>query len=422
MRKFLPYLALVALSLAAIELLSWSYLKMTGRATVGTRNEYRYVPHLGYFPAPFQEVKGFATDRHGFISNGYDVDRDLTRKDSGEYRVFVIGSSLVAGTCVGDIEKHIASRLEKQLRSEFQRQQIPLTPHVINAGVSGYFSIQGVALFQHVIRNLQPDLAIFFDGVNEIQNAVDRMSLRGNDIRALMRSNYDQYSGAALQDFDDMFSLAGLGGQLFKWSTGYLSTAWLFESERKRFKNKIDKETARLVNAVEGRGWTVDVSDYTGLSRDIDEQLKPTVERYERNVRDALSLNEFDPQIAILYILQPTLVEASAKSERERELLRELMVPWQNSPHTIAATRARFLQLAEEALGRIQRQTEGTDAANRRALSFRATFDNKGADNTYFCDNVHYSFEGYSAILRAFEEQTFPWIFNHARSKASGRS
>lgn len=122
---------------------------------------YTYLPYVGYFPQPFSQPKNnLYADKHGFIHNGWDADRDLREKPSDEFRIFTLGGS----TGARGPEDTWASRLERELLERFKREGIALRPHVINAGVSSYRSIQEAFLYQRVVLNLGPDYALFMDG------------------------------------------------------------------------------------------------------------------------------------------------------------------------------------------------------------------------------------------------------------------
>jgi hypothetical protein len=77
------------------------------------------------------------------------------RKEKGEYRILALGDSWTFGVGVDD-ERTFSSILERELRGRRRTRKIT----VINAGVPGYCSAQGLLYFQRELLRYSPDLVI----------------------------------------------------------------------------------------------------------------------------------------------------------------------------------------------------------------------------------------------------------------------
>jgi lysophospholipase L1-like esterase len=83
-------------------------------------------------------------------------------KPAGMRRIVIVGGSTVYGALTDD-----ASTISQQLE-EVLRQQLGPNVQVINGGVSGYDSLQEVALTCSRLLDLQPDVVVALDGLNDI--------------------------------------------------------------------------------------------------------------------------------------------------------------------------------------------------------------------------------------------------------------
>lgn len=84
-------------------------------------------------------------------------DREIPAKPQGEYRIVVLGDSLVMSVQVQAGET-FCSRLETRLNAH----RTPGEAHyrVINAGVQGYGPVEELAFFEHVARRFQADVVL----------------------------------------------------------------------------------------------------------------------------------------------------------------------------------------------------------------------------------------------------------------------
>jgi len=135
-------------------------LKKTGALKKKSWQEYD--PWFGYRISHLLKKGPYATDKLGFISNG-DINRDISKKAPGTYRIFMVGGSTVAGSGTGSPKKSIPAYLERMLNSE----ESNLKFQVINAGVLGWYSPHETALSQFELLYYKPDMIISFDGVND---------------------------------------------------------------------------------------------------------------------------------------------------------------------------------------------------------------------------------------------------------------
>lgn len=123
-------------------------------------NMPRYSPHpyLGYYPTPnFRS----GVDRHNAL--GYRGEEIAVPKPAGEFRIVCLGGST---TYTGLVEDYRQSY--PHLLGEYLRDQGYGNVNVINAGASGWSSWESLVNFQFRILDLEPDLIIFYHGVNDV--------------------------------------------------------------------------------------------------------------------------------------------------------------------------------------------------------------------------------------------------------------
>jgi lysophospholipase L1-like esterase len=106
---------------------------------------YRYDPILFWRPVA----------RQGSNAEGFRTAEVPEFKAPGEYRILALGDSSIFGDKVSAESNVFTSVLEEKLRSNFPR---PL--RVINAGVPGYSSYQGLYLFDEIKAKYKPDLLL----------------------------------------------------------------------------------------------------------------------------------------------------------------------------------------------------------------------------------------------------------------------
>lgn len=100
-----------------------------------------------------------ATNRLGFRGKEIEVS-----KPAGLYRAVALGDSCTFGACVGDDDTFCA-RAEALLNAE-RRAGVPRF-EVVNAGVIGYGSCQGLATLRRAVLILQPDCIVVSFAMND---------------------------------------------------------------------------------------------------------------------------------------------------------------------------------------------------------------------------------------------------------------
>jgi len=90
------------------------------------------------------------------------------KKDKGEtYRIIFVGGSTAFGSGSTSDETTIPGFLQKEISNYGFSSNI----EVINAGVSGYSSIEEKYLIENYLLKYEPDLFIIYDGLNDLNNS-----------------------------------------------------------------------------------------------------------------------------------------------------------------------------------------------------------------------------------------------------------
>jgi len=146
-------------------LFSGKLLNIPAPAILRGENWQEYDPWFGYRNNHNFKKGVLATDAFGFISNG-DIKRDISKKEQGTYRIFILGGSTIAGVGIKSAEKSITAQLEQMLNASPNKNR----PHfqVINAGTIGWYSPHEVVFSQLELLYYKPDMIINFDGVNDM--------------------------------------------------------------------------------------------------------------------------------------------------------------------------------------------------------------------------------------------------------------
>jgi len=172
---------LVIISLVAMELLSFTVLKLTRRKgtyrdrVVQVNNPFH--PYLGYVHAPnitFEISKGLsrkmsvATDENGYsITPSYShVNPDITIIVTGGSTIFGVGSSDNSTTVPSILERLINERLN--IRAE-----------VVNLALRGGQSFQEMLLVDRFLAENHADLVLPISGRNDASNAISDPTVEG---------------------------------------------------------------------------------------------------------------------------------------------------------------------------------------------------------------------------------------------------
>ncbi len=101
----------------------------------------------------------------GFVPNR--SDDTIAIEPGADVRIFVLGGSTVRGT-PHPPEKSIPALVERRLERRYPREF-----NVVNAGVSGWFSVNETAfLTQEILPFFEPDAVIVLDGANDAKRSV----------------------------------------------------------------------------------------------------------------------------------------------------------------------------------------------------------------------------------------------------------
>jgi hypothetical protein len=109
---------------------------------------------------------------------GVRDDRELGPKPPGEFRIAVLGDSMVMAVQV-PIEETFVRRLEERLNAGGGTQRY----RVINAGVQGYGTVEQALFYTHVVSAFEPDLVVLavFVGNDAAESAAAEYRLRDGD-------------------------------------------------------------------------------------------------------------------------------------------------------------------------------------------------------------------------------------------------
>jgi lysophospholipase L1-like esterase len=142
---------------------------------VNTEDELRSLRH-SFFPALPDSLKG---SPHWEISTNSEGFRDVEfsrEKASSVFRILCLGDSWTFGANVGQDEAY-PQRLSAQLRQEFPNAQF----EVLNLGVLGYASYNGLKLLKTRALDLHPDMIVLSFAMNEPNMAGYRESAPAKD-------------------------------------------------------------------------------------------------------------------------------------------------------------------------------------------------------------------------------------------------
>jgi len=115
-------------------------------------------PDLFWRLRPRANYKGMSINSLGFRGKEF-----LKEKDKNVIRIITMGDSCTLGVGVPD-EKTYSSLLENILNKQVRSTKIY---EVINAGVAGYSSLQGLRYFKNEIMSYKPDIITLYYGLND---------------------------------------------------------------------------------------------------------------------------------------------------------------------------------------------------------------------------------------------------------------
>lgn len=371
LRSISLFIGMSVLLLLLIELVSWiivatfqTYLPNTdGRAyadgykTKGWQSEYfdefnsidsRWEPYVYWRRQAFD-------GRHINLSaQGYRRTTPSTLSEVGNPRlnIHVYGGSTIWGTGARD-DYTIPSILQKMLDSA------GIVTEVKNFGESGYVSTQEVLL---LMRNIQkgdvPDLAIFYDGINDVYSAYQ------NKEAGLPQNEYNREAEFNLTNTRRRDELKALGIKAF------LS----------------DLNVMQLLRPIQGLLFT---SRSTEANKtDINELTTSIVKRYSTNISIVLALSETFG-FETLFFWQPVIFEKEARSEYEDRI------------YYSEETYREFFDSAYEAL-RLEKKSLPTENFRDLSLLFSQSYS-----EPVFIDAWHLTENGNKIIVDAILPQVY---------------
>lgn len=113
----------------------------------------------------------------GLNAEGFRDKEYKREKEKNVFRILVLGDSSTMGWGISDPSKLYHSLLEDKLNQDFQYQDIRY--EVINGGITGYTSYQGLNLYRFIGAKYNPDIVTFYFGIND---PVHRFYMSDKDI------------------------------------------------------------------------------------------------------------------------------------------------------------------------------------------------------------------------------------------------
>jgi lysophospholipase L1-like esterase len=172
----------------------------TSHFNVSTRTGFRY-PDNGVYTG------NLVTNSEGFICN--DRCEPLPyEKPPGEYRIFILGGSSVAGHGVQNGSETIAAYLERLIAASglFPNRRV----RVINAGEGGFFSGQEVVDLVYRLMSFHPDMLLSYDGYNDyLQFMWLHFDPAAAAYRDRLERNLSYYDYELMYGFDKVQTVSG---------------------------------------------------------------------------------------------------------------------------------------------------------------------------------------------------------------------
>lgn len=164
-QRFSRHGILAVLVFSSVEAVSVvSYWALTGNWThtiVKNQNQYLFEEHpqlVGSLIKNAKHQRGALTYSHN--SKGYRSDEFAIEKPQGKIRIVTLGGSTTYGVGVNNNETW----------PHYLAQELGASYEVINMGVPGYSSRENLIQTELDLSALQPDLAIYYIGLNDLRN------------------------------------------------------------------------------------------------------------------------------------------------------------------------------------------------------------------------------------------------------------
>ena len=280
---------------------------------------------------------GLFTDSNGIIPNGADFEVNLANKLPGQYRIFLLGGSSVAGAASRtNSTGHsicnngtIAAVLERKLAGVSEN----MTFQIINAGVHGYASAQEFLYYGLELVHLPHDMVISFHGYNDANLALyHHVSIEGDSPGhwSINRPNLQNriFEVTSRVRSQEQSSILRLAVSLFRQVLGGLTTVLLVSYCMHSLKNitRGYHMREREIQKAKDTRWTFEstvnnsVSEMVQTHKPSQEMLTRIDEYAERMVTNDLHLGSIAASKGkvFLSILQPILVSKHTLTEEER--------------------------------------------------------------------------------------------------------
>ena len=161
----------VALSLGALELLSYAYLRVADGYDGRHLMTYQFDDYKNIQLTPgFRNTKGIAHNAQGFRRD-HDTNKD---KADGAYRIFIMGGSTAYGlgslSIYGQDKYPVITNnqtIDAYLETFLNERVRPTRVEVINAAITSHFSHHHLIYLNQTVLKYRPDMVIFIDGFND---------------------------------------------------------------------------------------------------------------------------------------------------------------------------------------------------------------------------------------------------------------
>ena len=335
LRRWLPPLIALAMTLALLEAGSYVYL----RAFQGYDGEhllnYRFDPYKNIALTPgYRDTRGITHNAQGFRR---DEDTPLA-KPEGTLRVFLMGGS--TGYGLRSLSQH-AGHVYPVIRNdetidhymeEILRDAVPgHRVEVINAAITSFQSHHHLIYLNQVVLKYEPDVIVFLDGFNDYY---------------MDSPGFDQFRDYAYQERAHRF-LHEPSLEAWTYYTGW----WLFR--KSHFAHVLGK-AMRNVSLMLGGGGERPVID-------VDQALRNVADNAERNFVKMVERNGLilaHEGVDAIFALQPEIAFEQGKEHSALEVLiydemvnhwPENYIPFKNAARPIVID---YMERANERLGR----------------------------------------------------------------------
>lgn len=167
---------LVGVFLIFTEVILWCFFSIPN-VREGISSNSSYIPS-SFYPNQkftFKSTEGLigidSITTFSLNNFGYRGDSLKNPKPSNEFRIFLVGGSTTECLYIDDRKS-----VEAQLQESLNNKNTTFDIKVFNAGKSGDFSTDHLAMISHRINHLEPDLIVLFLGINDFKRTLSNHS------------------------------------------------------------------------------------------------------------------------------------------------------------------------------------------------------------------------------------------------------